>query len=214
MSRPEDADGLLLPSSVSSLRSQSQRTQTGEATSGTGSVRHPSYRENNLGPNGVCIRSSLAKLPDHISCHFERLRVDWDLPTPADEQIDEYLHKLDKLEKRCTEKDVEFLFRAMVFPDSSDPTYGSTSGLHIEESSPMYSHFVPDNPLSDYRVTQPKPDLLYGYSGDNSDGAFTGPESLILSNLSSSVTQATAGGIRFPFSSSNSWPLAVIFGLP
>ncbi len=60
------------------------------------SVRHPSYRRNNLTSNGIHIRVSRARLPDHISSHVEELRAKQrDSPGLSSERIDKYLDRLD-----------------------------------------------------------------------------------------------------------------------
>ena len=68
---------------------------------------------------------------------------------------------------------MEEFFIDTVFPKNSDLTYGCGVGLESSKSSLMANHLLPDNPESPFRLSQPKPDLLYGYSGDPSDGAFT-----------------------------------------
>jgi hypothetical protein len=47
----------------------------------------------------------------------------------------------------------------------------------------MSSYLVPHNDESDFSVAQPKPDLLYGYSSDTQNGAFT--QSQILTQTTS-----------------------------
>ncbi len=66
----------------------------------------------------------------------------------------------------------------------------------------MSSHLIPNNRESPFRVSGPKPDLLYGYSGALRDGAFTQPQFLAQTSLhprNSWLTEATTQGLRFPF---------------
>jgi len=66
----------------------------------------------------------------------------------------------------------------------------------------MSSHLIPNNPESQFRVTRPKPDLLYGYSGRLGDGAFTQPQFLaqeVLHPRNARFVEATTQGLRFPF---------------
>jgi hypothetical protein len=67
----------------------------------------------------------------------------------------------------------------------------------------MSQHLVPTNPLnpSPYKVSQPKPDLLYGYSGEKT-GCFTQSQLLAQTMLhprNPDYPIATLQGIRFPF---------------
>ena len=43
----------------------------------------------------------------------------------------------------------------------------------------LISHLILNNPESQFRVSGPKPDKLYGYSGALRDGAFTQPQFLV-----------------------------------
>lgn len=66
----------------------------------------------------------------------------------------------------------------------------------------MSSHLIPNNPESQFRVSGPKPDLLYGYSGSLGDGAFTQTQFLaqgVLHPRNARFAEATTQGLRFPF---------------
>jgi hypothetical protein len=89
-----------------------------------------------------------------------------------------------------------------VFPKDYDATYGCRAGLESSKSSLMSSHLIPNNPESQFRVSGPKPDLLYGYSGALKDRAFTQPQLLAQEGLHSRnarFAEATTQGLRFPF---------------
>ncbi|TPX14894.1 uncharacterized protein E0L32_005003 [Thyridium curvatum] len=192
------ADGFTVPPTRPSLVSRSYQA-TEDSASSTARVRHPSYRQNNLGSNGVYVRDSRNQLPDHVSCHVETLRTKKrDSPGPSSEQIDGYLDGLDSLARGCTEADVEGFLEDTVFPKVWDRTYGSSAGLGIAKSSLMSSHLIPNNPESPFRVSGPKPDLLYGYSGYE---AFTQPQFLAQASLhrNARFAEATTQGLRFPF---------------
>lgn len=201
MELPKDADGFAfaLPPTPYSTGSRSYRARTEDSASSTASVRHPSYRQNNLFANGIEILHAHTRLPDYISSHVEGTRAERDSPGPSAEQIDGYLHGLETLAKGCTEAQVESFFEDTVFPKPFDHAYGLPAGLAGAKSSLMSSHLIPNNPESPFRVSQPKPDLLYGYSGD---GAFSRPQLLAQSGLHPQNTrfaEATTQGLRFPF---------------
>ncbi|KAH8889896.1 hypothetical protein GQ53DRAFT_766357 [Thozetella sp. PMI_491] len=205
MSYRRDAGGFVVPPTPASTKSRSYRSYqaTEDSASSTASVRHPSYRQNNLTSNGIHVRHDRARLPDHISSHVEELRAKQrDSPSPTSEQIDGYLDELGNLAEGCTEADVEGFLEDSVFPKPSDATYGRSAGLGSAKSSLMSSHLIPNNPESQFRVSGPKPDLLYGYSGALRDGAFTQAQFLAQEGLhprNARFAEATTQGLRFPF---------------
>jgi hypothetical protein len=196
-----DADGFAVLPTTASTVSRSYRA-TEDSASGTASVRHPSYRRNNLNSNNIDIRHANIQLPGHISSHVETLRAERDSPSPSSEQINGYLDRMEDLQRGCTAADVEKFFTDTMFPKNSDWTYGRPAGLESAKSSLMSSHLIPNNPESPFRGSGPKPDLLYGYSGALRDGAFTQPQFLTQTGLhpqNARFAEATTQGLRFPF---------------
>ncbi|KAI0403527.1 hypothetical protein F4802DRAFT_292129 [Xylaria palmicola] len=202
MDYTRDADGFAVPPTPASTGSQSYRATTDDSSS-TASVRHPSYRRNNLYSNGVDVRPANTQLPGCVSSHVvETLRAERDSPGPSPEQVDGYIDRLETLQRGCSEADVEEFFTDTVFPKNSDLTYGRLAGLENSKLSLMANHLVPNNSESPFRISQPKPDLLYGYSGDPRDGAFTQPQFLAQARLhprNARFPEATTKGLRFPF---------------
>lgn len=201
MGYTRDADGFVVPPTPASTVSRSYRA-TEDSASSTACVRHPSYRQNNLTSNGIYVRHDRTQLPDYISSRVEELRAERDSPGPSSQQIDGYLDELGTLAEGCTEADVEGFLEDTVFPKPSDLTYGRSAGLGSAKSSLMSSHLIPNNPESPFRVSGPKPDLLYGYSGALRDGAFTQPQFLAQTSLhprNTRFAEATTQGLRFPF---------------
>jgi len=202
MGHTRDADGHAVPPKPASTRSRRSYQATEESVSSTASVRHPSYRQNNLTSNGIYVRHDRSQLPDYISRRVEELRAERDSPGPSSDQIDGYLDELGKLAEGCAEADVEGFLEDTVFPKPSDLTYGRSAGLGSAKSSLMSSYLIPNNPESQFRVSGPKPDLLYGYSGALTDGAFTQPQFLAQEALhpqNARFAEATAQGLGFPF---------------
>lgn len=201
MGYTRDGDGCVVPPTPASTVSRSYRA-TEDSASSTASVRHPSYRQNNLNSNNIDIRHANIQLPGYISSHIETLRTERDSPSPSSEQINGYLDRMEDLQRGCTEADVEEFFTDTVFPKNSDRNYGRSAGLETAKSALISSHLIADNPESAFRVSGPKPDLLYGYSGALRDGAFTQPQFLAQSSLhpqNARFPEATAQGLRFPF---------------
>jgi len=199
-----DADGFGVPPTPASTVSRSYRSYqaTDDSASSTASARHPYYRQNNLKLNKIQVRPARSQLPDYISDHVEELRAEQDSPGLSDEQIDTYLDELDILAEGCTEAEVEGFLRGAVFPQNLDPVYGRSAGLEVSISALMSSHLIPNNPKSQSRVSRPKPDLLYGYSGPLRDRAFSEPQFLAQEALhpqNARFAEATTQGLRFPF---------------
>jgi len=86
--------------------------------------------QNNLNMNGIHVRDSRTRLPNHISSHVEVLRAERDFsPGLSSEQIDGYLDRLDTLASGCKEAHVEEFLNDSVFPKDYDATYGRRTGL-------------------------------------------------------------------------------------
>ncbi|KAI0406291.1 hypothetical protein F4802DRAFT_109555 [Xylaria palmicola] len=194
----KDADRFTLPTAPASAFSRSNRTQTDDSSS-IANVRHPSYRRDNLESNNIRILRSVIQLPIHISGHLCEMGKGEDSPDPSSEKLQGYMQELSFLADGCTEADVECFLADAVFPNALDPTYGRSSGLEIAKSALMSSHLIPNNPDTPFRVTQPKPDVLYGYCNNI---AFTEAQRQAQSSLyprSARFAVATAQGLRFPF---------------
>jgi hypothetical protein len=117
--------------------------------------------------------------------------------------MDDYLDAQDRLfTMGCTEAQVEEFFQNSVFSPPLDPTYGRRAGLVCAESALMSSHLIPNNPESRFRLSQPKPDRLYGYSSEPLGGAFTRPQLLAQTGLhprNALFAEATTQGLVYPF---------------
>lgn len=197
----EDADGSMpLPTSNSpKLHSPGVTTNS---TPSNASVRDPCYRINNLISNRIDIRVSSTQLPGHISSHVEAIRAERESPSPSSEQITRDLGRIEDLEDRCDEREVEIFLSSTLFPTRSDPTYGRSAGLDTTRSRFMPFHLIPNNPGGLYRVSRPKPHLLYRYSGDRRYRPFTESQFLAQNHLhpqNLNFAQATASGLRLPF---------------
>ncbi|KAH8746110.1 hypothetical protein F5883DRAFT_529363 [Diaporthe sp. PMI_573] len=112
------------------------------------------------------------------------------------------MYRLDELAAGCDEDDVAAFLNDTIFPNpKSDPTYGPDTGLVSTSGALISQHLIPIDLTSPYRVTQPKPDKLYGYSG-NASRAFTQPQLLAQTTIHPRIPRypaATSQGLRFPF---------------
>ncbi|KAJ2896870.1 uncharacterized protein MKZ38_005122 [Zalerion maritima] len=215
MVNTRDADGYVVPptpgSTGSGSGSGSRRPSTdnrsllsyaSRASSSSSGVRHRMYRQNNLALNDIYIRPSAAPLPDPVSSHIETVRAKRDSPGLSSDDLNQVVGQLDALAEGCDEDDVAAFLNDIIFPNpKTHPAYGPATGLSSSSNALMSQHLVPANPASPYKVTQPKPDKLYGYSG-NPNAVFTQPQTLAQTTLHPRIphySAATLQGLRFPF---------------
>ncbi|KAF2245124.1 hypothetical protein BU26DRAFT_533225 [Trematosphaeria pertusa] len=211
MSSTRDIDGFAVPPTPLSTGSRPRQPKADSRSSVAGvsdtpspsGVRHRMYRQNNLEFNHIFIRRPDAPLPTAISGYInDTLRAERDSPELSAEEMKGAMSRLSTLAEGCDEDDVAAFLNGTIFPDSkTDPVYGPAVGLMSSSSALMSQHLIPVNPASPYKVTQPKPDKLYGYSG-NTDRAFTQPQLLAQTTLHPQIPlypAATSQGLRFPF---------------
>ncbi|OTB10515.1 hypothetical protein K445DRAFT_322939 [Daldinia sp. EC12] len=205
-----DAAGNAVSPTPGPIKSQSHQPSTDNwskspssgVSSPSSGVRNQMYRQSNLAFNNIYIRPSAALLPDTVYGHVKVIRAERDSPELSSDEWKKIVGRLDTLEDGCTEDDVATFLNDTIFPNPTiDPTYGPSTGLISSSNAPMSLHLVPANPENPYKVTQPKPDKLYGYSG-NSNAAFTQPQLLAQTMLHPKISHypaATSQGLRFPF---------------
>ncbi|KAK4151831.1 hypothetical protein C8A00DRAFT_16797 [Chaetomidium leptoderma] len=188
------------PAAMASSRAPS-RSATGSSTSSTANVRHPSYREDNLRLNNVNVRHPLDQLPDEVLAHAQRMRAKRSSPSLSPDELKAFISRVEELERGCTKADVEALLKDSIFPRHADSVYGDTTGLDTATSALVAAHLVPHNPDNPLRISQPKPDCLYGYT-NKTDGAFKASQLLAQVSMdpqNARFAQATSQGLRFPF---------------
>ncbi|KAK4195707.1 hypothetical protein QBC40DRAFT_185223 [Triangularia verruculosa] len=127
-----------------------------------GTVRHGTYRLKNLARNKIHFRHPSDRLPDAVAACFRSiLETAPDMPHIDRNAMTLAVHELDQLGLRCTEVQLTLFFLKYVFPQE-----GAT-GLEQVMATLMYRHVVPGHTTATSAVTQlsqPKPDLVYGYS--------------------------------------------------
>ncbi len=98
---------------------------------------------------------------------MEAVRAKRDSPGLSSDDMNQVVDQLNALAKGCDEGDVAAFLNDTIFPSpQTDLVYGPVTGLMSSSSALMSQHLVPSNPDGLYRISQPKPDKLYGYSGD------------------------------------------------
>ncbi|KAK0655438.1 hypothetical protein B0T16DRAFT_314301, partial [Cercophora newfieldiana] len=129
--------------------------------SGRSSVKDQGYRSRNLAANGICMRAQDEPFPEHIASVVDMARKKRDSPEPSPDDVyrDRELGDLEM--KGAHESKVESYFKDRVFPKPSEK-----NGLGRDDKLPMSRHAVPSSAETTLRVSNPAPDMLYGYSDD------------------------------------------------
>ncbi|KAF4595442.1 hypothetical protein GQ602_001055 [Ophiocordyceps camponoti-floridani] len=195
-----DADGIPVPLAPSSVTSRSYQYQNRtSATSST--VRRPVYRQHNLQLNNVSFNVPSAPLRNHVSSHVGSLLASRNSVPLSTTELNDTMRHLQNLTEGCDEQEVSKFLDYSVFAYSKTHRTQETSpGLERAVDAPISRHLVPANRESPYRISQPKPDMLYGYSG-NAGQAFTQPQLLAQTKIHDNpdYAVATSRGLRFPF---------------
>ncbi|KAK3682815.1 hypothetical protein B0T22DRAFT_294968 [Podospora appendiculata] len=166
-SNMRDADGFVVPSLPASIASRSAPvdadlgastpSEISRRSSAKSLVEDPFYRVLNLSTNGIHLRDINEEYPDQIADLVRDVGKERSSPGPSPDEVrnDAALHKL---ETNGGEPDVEEYFRNHVYP-YSEPT----GALQRSDRQPISKHAVPATG-SKFRVSNPIPDMLYGYS--------------------------------------------------
>ncbi|TAQ85618.1 hypothetical protein B7494_g6070 [Chlorociboria aeruginascens] len=152
----QDADELVLPSTPTTTISPSRVTGSSTRRS---LVEQHAYRYTNLAANNIYLRYFFETVPEDIANLLDHLARDRNSPGPSLDQVRQDT-QLCELEMGSTEADVENYFKAHIFPDHEP---GSSESLKRVDRLPMAKHAVPNNIGSKLRVSNPVPDMLYGY---------------------------------------------------
>jgi hypothetical protein len=104
------------------------------------------------------MRHTYEEFPEDIAGLVNHVRRDRDSPGPSLDQIRRD-PALDRLMMGTGESDVEDYFRGRIFPKPEPP-----DSLQRADRYPMSKHTVP-NPHPTFKVSNPAPDMLYGYDG-------------------------------------------------
>ncbi|PHH89359.1 hypothetical protein CDD83_6205 [Cordyceps sp. RAO-2017] len=148
-------------------------------------VEDPFYRRRNLPLNGIHYREPYETMPSHIEVLISYVRRDRDSPRPS---LDELKRdkELQSLPSGAIESDIEQYFRTHVFPY---PT--KLELLQRSDRVPMIRQTIPNKVSNaNLRVSNPVPDILYGY---NSSMVLTGQQASEMDG------PANHAGLVYPF---------------
>jgi hypothetical protein len=186
------------PSVTSSRTRQSGRSIVGSSVGPWDTA----YREH-LEWNHVMIESLPNELPMHVAAHVADVQSrERDSPEPSPDATAAYLKRRQELDRKCNEGDVTELMTKWVLP-SNDQL--APYGLDRADGLLMASHLTPAYPgiPSTMKVSQPQPDLLYGYNGDLCNSPFSPSQLRAQMELDMHPGQSFADSnsqrLRFPF---------------
>ncbi|KAL2258657.1 hypothetical protein VTK26DRAFT_7963 [Humicola hyalothermophila] len=192
-----DADGFAVPPTPSAETLSSRNSYVASVTpsdvtdsgrsSGRSLVEDPFYRERNLAANNIYMRPLTQEFPPHVADLVDEVRKDRDSPGPSLDKIrgDPNLAAFQWM--GAGESDVEEYFRTHIFPYP-----GVTEDLRRSDRLPMAKHAVP-SAASKLKVSNPVPDMLYGYSST----AFPQQQAQLISMGTEMV--ANNQGLTYPF---------------
>lgn len=199
MSSKRDAEGYVVPETPPSTRNLvgadtepvTPSNITSSARSSSRSlVEDPLYRDANLAENGIFMLSSYDELfPEHVARLVDEMSKDRDSPGPSLDELRRETALYD-LEMGSAEGDVEKYFQKSVFPN---PTLSSDS-LKTSLRLPMGKHTVP-NTGSKFKVSNPVPDMLYGYKRH---GTFTRAQEAQFNSMGNTM-MANSQNLAYPF---------------
>ncbi|RMJ02467.1 hypothetical protein CDV36_015268 [Fusarium kuroshium] len=186
-----DTDGFTVPPTPAASYPGSVRTDTGSGLSSSRSstlLEDAVYRSVNLRENHIHLRSQYDEFPGHIADLIAIARRARESPEPSLEELRRDT-TLESLELGVAEPEVEDYFRENILPSKSG------GGMKRSDRQPMLKHSIPKNPTSKFRVSNPVPDMLYGYSRP---GAFTASQQIQLGSMGKQV-QANNLDLIYPF---------------
>lgn len=158
MAYARDAEGYAVPPTPGPSNGSIAPSDAGSSRSSRAPVEDPYYRSQNLAANHIYMRPRYEPFPEHIANVVDNARKKRDSPGPLPDDVYRDM-ALDELEMGgLDEPEVEDYFRDRVFPK---PNPGDD--LRRSDRQPMSRHAVPSYGSS-LRISNPIPDMLYGYS--------------------------------------------------
>ncbi|KAF2461177.1 hypothetical protein BDY21DRAFT_361162 [Lineolata rhizophorae] len=170
MGYTQDANGFLAPPTPASTESLSYQVDAdagaitpsdvpSSSRSGRSLVEDPYYRYRNLALNNIFMRNPDEKFPDDVANLVRHVGKDRNSPGPSPDQVrcDAGLYQLEM--ETVDEPGVEKYFHTHTPPDPKP-----SGSLKRTEKQPMAKHTVPNTTRSNLKVSNPIPDLLYGYN--------------------------------------------------
>ncbi|KAI0097591.1 hypothetical protein GGR51DRAFT_552968 [Nemania sp. FL0031] len=190
-----DADGLAVPPTPPSIGSRSEVSAGGvsDARSGVSArssakslVEDAFYRSRNLAVNGIYLRPVDEEFPDDVAGLVNHVGRERGSPGPSPDRVrhDAELHRL---ENGAEKPVVEEYFRTHIYPYPKP-----AENLKRSDRQPMSRHAVPSS-QSKFRVSNPIPDMLYGYTNE----AFPQQQAELIS-MGTKIS-ANNSGLLFPF---------------
>ncbi|KAK5652706.1 hypothetical protein OQA88_10300 [Cercophora sp. LCS_1] len=158
-----------------------------------GTVRHAGYRMDCLEGNNIHFRHPSDPLPDTVAaCLQQMVHTAHNAPGCTPDQSASAVHELDALGLQCYESQVACFFHKHVFLGSEAVGLEASVGVNVAR------HLLPCLPAARFPISQPRPDLFYGYARKPT---FTQAQLLVLQRLHEQIANYAEGclGLSFPF---------------
>ncbi|KAL7926037.1 hypothetical protein ACQKWADRAFT_281581 [Trichoderma austrokoningii] len=188
MAYARDADGFVVPSTPH--RSVAPSDAGSSRSSSRALVEDPFYRSQNLVLNNVFMRDRREQFPQHVSSLVDHIRGGRESPGPSPDEVWQDTALTDLETKGLDEPEVEDYFRDRMFfkPKPED-------SLQRSDRQPMSRHAVP-NTEPQFKVSNPIPDMLYGYKRDH---IFPDPRTPLVSIGNEMNGTANTQELMYPF---------------
>ncbi|KAJ8064711.1 hypothetical protein OCU04_007031 [Sclerotinia nivalis] len=152
-------------------------------------VEDPLYRVQNLACNHIFLQNKYPKqFPEHVNSLVDHIHRDRDFPGPTPQQIEED-EELQQFDMGTDKPAVEDYFKNNIFPRPKV----LDNLMHIDRT-PMSKHATPIS-SSIYKISNPCPDMLYGY---RRTPAFSQQQQVQLRNLGIEMA-ANSQDLLYPF---------------
>lgn len=164
------------------------RSNTSDRSSARNLVEDPNYRDLNLADNNIYMRPPYEDFPKEVADLVDLIRKERDSPEPSPDEIMKDSNLAALQWTGAWESEVKRYFSTNIFPQPH-----ATDSIQISHRLPMTKHVVPNTGIR-FRVSNPVPDMLYGYSHI---GAFPQHQSQLISL--GTEPMANNAGLMYPF---------------
>ncbi|KAK0655480.1 hypothetical protein B0T16DRAFT_397083, partial [Cercophora newfieldiana] len=190
MAYNRDADGYAVPPTPGPSYGSVAPSDAGSSRSSRALVEDPYYRDQNLAFNHVYMRPPCDQFPEHVSSLVDQVRQSRDSPGPT---LDEVRHDAGLYQLEMEGLDEPAVER--YFGNSILPYPNPEDDLRRSDRQPMSRHAVP-NAGPQFKVSNPIPDMLYGYSRHQ---AFPDQQTQLISMGNEMNGTANNQSLMYPF---------------
>ncbi|KAK3332014.1 hypothetical protein B0T19DRAFT_414519 [Cercophora scortea] len=160
MAYNRDADGYAVPPTPGRPSGLVAPSDAGSSRSSRALVEDTYYRDQNLAANHIYMRPPYDQFPEHVSRLVDQVRQSRDSPGPTLNQV---RHDAGLYQLEMEGLDEPAILIERYFDDNVLPYPNPGDDLRRSDRQPISRHAVP-NYGSSLRISNPIPNILYGYS--------------------------------------------------